>query len=135
MGFCSNCGNPINDNILFCTNCGQRVDFVVKVQQQPFIQLNTQKETKPFKPNSGMGLAFITTLLCCPIIGIYAMVLADKVDTLYCSGHYREAEMKATDSKKWSIIGIVVGIIIDIVLIITLVVITIITDGKVFDEL
>ena len=63
------------------------------------------------------------------------MFLADKVDSLYYSGRYKEAEMKAADSKKWSIIGIVFGIIIDILLVITLIVIGIKTDGKIFDYL
>lgn len=136
MGFCSNCGSPVNDTNIFCPNCGQRVGIVVRVQQQqPFMQPFVQEKPKPFKPNSGMGLALFTTLFCSPIFGIYAMFLADKVDSLYYSGRYKEAEMKAADSKKWSIIGIVFGIIIDILLVITLIVIGIKTDGKIFDYL
>lgn len=80
-----------------------------------------------------MGLAFFTTMCCCPIFGIYAIVLADKVDSLYYSGFYKEAEMKAVDSKKWSIIGIVFGIVFNILLIIVLIVIVIMTDGEIFD--
>lgn len=134
MAFCSNCGNPVDDTCVFCPNCGQRVGVVLRVQQQqPFIQPYVQEKKKPFKPNSGMGLALFTTLFCSLIFGIYAMILADKVDSLYYSGLYKEAEMKAADSKKWSIIGIVFGLIFYFLLIIALIVIGIITDGQIFD--
>ena len=134
MGFCSNCGTPIDGATTFCPNCGQRVSVVVRVQQQqPFMQPFSQETPKPFKPNSGMGLAIFTTLCCFPIFGGYAMILANKVDDLYNSGQYKEAEMKAADSKKWSIIGIVVGCIIIFLEIIVLIVIAIETDGEIFE--
>lgn len=136
MGFCSNCGTPIDGATTFCPNCGQRVSVVVRVQQQqPFMQPFSQETPKPFKPNSGMGLALFTTLCCSPIFGGYAMILANRVDDLYYSGQYKEAEMKAMDSKKWSIIGIVFGCIINFLLIIALIVIAIETDGEIFEYL
>ena len=136
MGFCSNCGTPIDGATTFCPNCGQRVSVVVRVQQQqPFMQSFSQETPKPFKPNSGMGLALFTMLCCSPIFGGYAMILANRVDDLYYSGQYKEAEMKAMDSKKWSIIGIVFGCIINFLLIIALIVIAIETDGEIFEYL
>lgn len=135
MGFCSNCGTPIDGATTFCPNCGQRVSVVVRVQQQqPFMQPFSQETPKPFKPNSGMGLAIFTTLCCCAIFGGYAMILANKVDDLYYSGQYKEAEMKAADSKKWSIIGIVLACIIYFLLIGALIIIMIISDGEVFTD-
>lgn len=132
MPYCSNCGNQIDKNSTFCPVCGERVGIVVRVQHQetttPSFQQNPQL---PFKPNSGMGLAVFTTLCCCPVLGIYAMVLAGRVDSLYYLGFYREAEMKAADSKKWSIIGIVFGIVMNIVLIIGMIIIIIAADGDV----
>lgn len=135
MTYCSSCGSPINNDTLFCPACGQRVYIVVKVQQNDRLQTPIQQEKKPFKPNSCMGLAIFTTMCCSVIFGLYAAFLANDVDALYYSGQYREAEMKAADAKKWSIIGIVFGIVFNILLIIILIIIGIETDGEIFNYL
>lgn len=56
-----------------------------------------------------MALAILTTVLCCVPLGVYAITLANKVDTLYYLGEYQRAEMASQDAKKWSIIGIVIS--------------------------
>ena len=43
--------------------------------------------------------------------------------------------MKAADSKKWSIIGIIFGIVINIILVIVLIIVIIETDGEIFKYL
>ena len=107
MPYCSKCGNIINNDTLFCPKCGSRVGVVVNVQQQQIPQFQ-QNEQKPFKPNSNLALAILTTCFCCVPIGIYAIFSANKVDSLYYQGEYQKAEMAAQDAKKWSIIGIVI---------------------------
>ena len=130
MSYCSSCGHQVDNDSVFCPVCGNRVGVVVRVQhQEPPTPPYQQDKQLPFKPNSCMGLAVFTTLCCCLIFGIYAMVLAGQVDTLYYSGHYREAEMKAADAKKWSIIGIVLGIACYIFIIIYIIALIIVTDG------
>lgn len=132
MAYCSNCGNYINDNALFCPKCGQRVAVVVKIQQQQISLSDSHHEQrKPPKPNSNVALAFLSTALCCFPIGVYALVLANKVDTLYYLGEYQKAEYTAEDAKKWSIIGIVCGAIGEIVLLIFYLTLIILTDGEV----
>lgn len=134
MAYCSNCGTQINDDSLFCPICGNRVGIVIKVQQQEYFQSPYPKSQKPLKPNC-MGLALFTTLCCSPIFGLYASFLANDVEQLYYSGKYEEAEMKAADSKKWSIIGIIFGIVINIILVIVLIIVIIETDGEIFKYL
>lgn len=135
MAFCSNCGNSIKENSLFCPVCGQRVGVMLKVQkQETFVSANNM-ENKPFKPNSNMTLAILTTIFCCVPLGVYAIVLANKVDTLYYSGEYELAEMAAKDSKKWSIIGIVLTFTLYMVFLVIGIVLAILTDGEIFEEL
>ena len=117
MPFCSNCGNLINNNTLFCPKCGNRVGVIINIQRQD-AQPFEQKEQKPFKPNSNMALAILTTVLCCVPLGVYAITLANKIDTLYYYREYQKAEMAAQDAKKWSIIGMTIGFITWIVYII-----------------
>lgn len=136
MAFCSNCGSITSDNSIFCPKCGQRVRVILKVQRQDsFASYNNLEASKPFKPNSNMLLAIFTTVFCCVPLGVYAIVLANKVDTLYYSGEYKLAEMAAQDSKKWSIIGILSTAILCVVWFVIVIILAIITDGEVFDEI
>ncbi|MBR5350596.1 MAG: CD225/dispanin family protein [Prevotella sp.] len=136
MAFCSNCGSSLKENSLFCPVCGQRVGVVLKVQQQDsFVTSDKFKETKPFKPNNNMTLAILTTCFCCVPFGVYAIVLANKVDTLYYSGEYELAEMAAKDSKKWSIIGILSTFTLYILCFVIGIVLAIMTDGEIFEGL
>lgn len=137
MKFCSQCGNQLNDAAQFCPKCGNQVAAVSNgpqpqtqyVQQpqpapQPQVQYVQQPQPipqpqmqyaqpgipKPVKPNSNMVFAIITTICFCFPAGVYAIILASKVDSLYIAGMYEEAKAKADDAKEWSIIGIVAGI-------------------------
>lgn len=135
MAFCSNCGSSLKENSLFCPVCGQRVGVIVNVQHQDsFITPNNMEKSKPFKPNSNMTLAILTTVFCCVPLGVYAIVLANKVDTLYFAGEYKLAEMAAQDSKKWAIIGILSTFTLYLVCFVIGIVLAIMTDGEIFNE-
>ncbi len=67
------------------------------------------------KPDNNLVLAIISTVCCCLPIGIYAIVKAAKVDSLYNSGQYEAAAFEASEAKKWSIIAICVGAVIQII--------------------
>lgn len=135
MAFCSNCGSSLKENSLFCPVCGQRVGVIVNVQHQnSFKTPNNMEKSKPFKPNSNMTLAILTTVFCCVPLGVYAIVLANKVDTLYFAGEYKLAEMAAQDSKKWAIIGILSTFTLYLVCFVIGIVLAIMTDGEIFNE-
>ena len=117
MKFCSQCGNQLNDAAQFCPKCGNQVATVSNGTQpqpqsapQPQVQYAQPGIPKPVKPDSHMVLAIITTICFCFPAGVYAIILASKVDTLYIAGMYKEAEAKADDAKAWSNIGIVIGL-------------------------
>ena len=120
MAYCSNCGSQIGNGSLFCPCCGSRVGVILNVQRQS-LQPFEQQRHKPFKPNSNMAFAIVTTCLCCVPFGIYAIIMANKVDTLYDMGEYEKAEMAANDAKKWSIIGMISGLIVELISIVYLI--------------
>jgi len=128
MPYCSNCGNTISNETLFCPKCGSRVGVVINVQQQ-YGQSFQQQEQKPFKPNSNLAFAIVTTCLCCVPLGVYAIILANKVDSLYYLGEYEKAEMTAKDAKKWSIIGMACGFFFQMICIIVYIVLLFIEDN------
>ena len=111
MAFCRNCGNQVTDGTKFCPKCGQAVDGSPQQQvyQQP-AQAYQQPQQRPVQPNSNMVFAILTTIFCCLPTGIYAIIQASKVDKLYMSGEYDQAEKAAGEAKKWSIIGLVLAV-------------------------
>jgi len=71
-------------------------------QQQPMMP----------KPNSHMTLAVLSTLFCCLITGIIAIVYASKVDGRYFAGDYAGAKSASDWARNWSIIGMIGSVII-----------------------
>jgi len=63
------------------------------------------------KPDNNLVWAILTTLFCCLPFGIVAIVNASKVDSLYATGQYAEAQRAADNAKKWSIWAAAVGVI------------------------
>ena len=114
MAFCSKCGAQINDGAQFCPTCGQPTDAASQQQvyQQPqYAAQPQQPQTQPLKPDSNMILAILSTIFCCLPTGIYAIILANKVDKLYYAGQYLEAEEASSGAKKWSIIGAALALV------------------------
>lgn len=66
---------------------------------------------RPIKPDNNMVWAVLATLFCCIPLGIYSIIQASKVNGLYNSGNYDEAQRMADDAKKWACISAVIGLI------------------------
>ncbi len=65
----------------------------------------------PAKPDNNLVWGIVTTLLCCLPLGIVSIIHATKVNDLYASGKYNEAQNEAKKAKQWAIYGLVAGII------------------------
>ena len=72
---------------------------------------------QPPMPNNYLALAIISTIFCCLPTGIYAIVCANKVSSLYRAGNYEGAEKASKDAKTWSIISAVLGLIATIIIV------------------
>ena len=62
---------------------------------------------RPYKPDSYLILAIISTFFGFLPFGIVAIVYATKVDNLYYQGQYEAAIDASSKAKKWSIISLV----------------------------
>lgn len=67
------------------------------------------------KPDNNMVWAILSTLFCCLPTGVYAIYLASKVDSLYLSGQYAEAQAMANDAKKWVQISAGLGLVVFVI--------------------
>ena len=118
MAYCNKCGAHVDNWSSFCPNCGYPMGANTDnnhYQQVPPPQYSSQAyqqpQQRPMKPNSNMVWAILTTLFCCLPTGIYAIILASKVDSLYYAGRYDEAEEASNGAKKWSFISCIIAII------------------------
>lgn len=72
---------------------------------------NGGSQYKPMKPDNNMVWAILSTVLCCLPFGIYAIIQASKVNGLYNSGNYAEAQAMADSAKKWAGVGAIIGLV------------------------
>lgn len=56
-------------------------------------------------PSSNLVFAILTTIFCCLPTGLYAVICAAKVDTLWLAGRYDEARQMSKNAALWSWIG------------------------------
>ncbi|MCM1505201.1 MAG: CD225/dispanin family protein [Muribaculum sp.] len=65
-------------------------------------------------PKSWLAESIILTLCCCLPIGIYCIIKAASVNSLWSAGQYDAAVEASEKTKKWLIIGLVTGVVLNI---------------------
>lgn len=68
--------------------------------------VNTQQ-----KPDNFMVWAILSTLFCFLPTGIYAIIHANAVDTLWYEGKQQESIKEMTEARKWTFISAGIGIV------------------------
>lgn len=94
--FCQNCGNEIADAAVVCPKCG----VPVKGKLAPGTQIPTH-----------MVGAILTTLFCCQIGGIIAIVYAAQVNSKIAAGDIAGAQASSKTAKTWIIVNIITGVL------------------------
>ena len=75
--------------------------------QQPYQQ---QPSNGGFPPKTWMVESILVLIFCCLPFGIVGVVYASKVDGLYHSGRYAEAEEASRNAGKWTKLGFFIGL-------------------------
>lgn len=63
------------------------------------------------EPDSNLGWAILSTVLCCLPLGIVSIVKATSVGRLWAMGDYAGAQQAADDAKKFAIWSAVVSVV------------------------
>lgn len=103
----------------------QQPQYQQQYQQQQYQPNYAQGQQPPTKPDNYLVWAILTTLFCCLPLGIFSIVYASKVDSLYCAGDFLGAQSASDNAKKFAIwsaasVAIAVGIYLIIGLIIVI---------------
>lgn len=72
-------------------------------------------ENKPKPPQNYLALSIISTLFCCQIFGIIAIIYASQVNSKFIAGDYQGAQSASNNAKIWSFLSIGIGLLIIIV--------------------
>lgn len=112
MAFCSKCGGSLSGDSKYCPTCGNPVAEDIRGGGSYSQPSYGYQSPQPIKPDNNLVWAILATIFCCLPTGIYAIVLANKVDNLYFMGQYAEAQEAANGAKKWSIISAVAAVVV-----------------------
>ena len=63
------------------------------------------------KPDNYLVWAILSTLLCCLPLGIVSIVYSAKVDGLFASGQYAQAQDASDSAKKWALASAIVALV------------------------
>ncbi|MDD3967905.1 MAG: CD225/dispanin family protein [Proteiniphilum sp.] len=87
---------------------------VRSISEMPPIPVPTpgeQEEMPPLKPSNWLWQSIVATALCCLPFGIVGIIYAVKVDSLYFTGRYDEAERVAGKARLWTLLAFGAGLL------------------------
>ena len=129
--YCRSCGAQNANGALTCMSCGNPMSPAnPHAQQTPYPApqnpyINSQNPYGPSqgvgqqpmgqKPENHLALSIFTTLCCCLILGIVAIVYASQVDSKWMAGDYQGAIHASDQAKKFCYIAIIGGAIVNII--------------------
>ena len=102
---CTKCGSAVNGGAAFCPACGTPVP----ASGNP-VAANQAAPAGVAVPNY-MVWSILSTLFCCLIGGIVAIVYSSKVNTKLAQGDIEGAKAASKAAKGWNIANLVVGFI------------------------
>lgn len=121
---CSFCGNELEEGVKYCPLCGTKVKG--KDPEKHAEEANEANDDRCSDPNGyqyGCGqpvkrisgtkyivFSILTTLCCCPPLGIASIIFASKIDALQRSGDYAGAKKASKTARTLMIIGLIVGL-------------------------
>lgn len=79
-------------------------EYINRNPEPPIYSVNPIPRNKPPKPSSYLAFSIITTICCCIVTGIIAIVYSTKVDPAYYNGDYEKA-FKYSKTAYWLNIG------------------------------
>lgn len=93
--FCPECGAEINDKAVICVKCGVPIP-------------SRMLQTAPVHVANHLVLAILTTLFCCQIVGLVAILYSAEVNRRLGRGDYEGAQ-RASRKALWLVILNVIG--------------------------
>ena len=105
---CPNCRTMNGRDDRFCASCG--TSFVGAALQDSRTMIDASNEARP--PNNYLVWAILSTICCCVITGIIAIIYSAQVNGKWQSGDQAGAEQASSRAKMWFVIGIAIWAVV-----------------------
>ncbi|MDY6372210.1 MAG: CD225/dispanin family protein [Bacteroidales bacterium] len=79
--------------------------------ENQYLENNERTYNDMQRPNDLLVWSILSTIFCCLVTGIVAIVYSSKVNNLWDSGEHAEAIEAARKAKIWNIVGLVIGLV------------------------
>ena len=106
MVFCPQCGLSNVDNAVVCAQCGRNLQPAVSAPLQATGVVVPPGSTVP----NYLVFAILTTVFCCLLTGIPAIVYASQVNTKLQLGDMAGAQVASNNAKMWCWISFGLGL-------------------------
>ena len=108
MGVCPQCGFSNTDNATFCTQCGRSLQTAVAAP--PFQATGVVIPATGTTISNYLVFAILTTVFCCLLTGIPAIIYASQVNTKLQIGDVAGAQAASNNAKMWCWISFGLGL-------------------------
>ncbi|MBR1549164.1 MAG: CD225/dispanin family protein [Bacteroidales bacterium] len=137
---CNNCKNEYSIEYGVCPFCGEKNDMydkdkstldeyrdLVADEQQDFVEDDKKKQEEEIDeeklkeqgcPKTYLMESVLATIFCCFPVGIFGIINANRVESLYRNGQYKKAFESSQKARKLFIASIITGIILGLAMII-----------------
>ncbi len=105
--FCTKCGSEMPEDLKFCSNCGASLASESEVNNVAPVSEQSNEKI----PNHLVG-AIASTICCCIIPGIVAIVYATQVNTKLAQGDIEGAKVASKNAYIWIAVGVGLGVLV-----------------------
>ena len=109
--FCTQCGANNPDTATVCAQCGR--NFQAGAPPVPLQVTGVVMPPGATVPNY-LVFAILTTVFCCPPLGIPAIVFAAQVNGKLQAGDFAGAQAASRNAKMWCWISFAVGLVVSL---------------------